>query len=360
MFLTFITALVSLLLLVVLHELGHFILARRFGILVEEFGIGLPPRIWGKKVGETIYSFNWLPLGAFVKLYGEEERKPGVQSFSEKPVWQRFLIVFAGVATFWIVATILFSFLMALGAPTVINDSDTSTKNTKVQIAAAAAGSPAEAAGLNPGDTIKEMRYGSEILQPTKLKEVQDFTESHKGEQIVLKIQRGRNIFEISLTPRAKSPNGEGPMGVALVRTDLKSYPWFEAPWRGILATLDTTFDVADGWIKIFSYLFENGSLPQGAQVVGPIGIFSLFNQASEMGINYYLQFIAMISVYLALFNILPIPAVDGGKIAFLIIEAIRRKALPRLIEQRITAAFFLLLISLLIFVTIKDIARII
>ncbi len=356
MIFTLFIAFISLIGLVVLHELGHFITAKIFGVKVEEFGIGYPPRLIGKKIGETIYSLNLLPFGAFVKIYGEEKKAVGNQSFSQKPIWQRALIVLGGVVSFWIISVILLSIIMALGTPTIISDEENGRlTGPKVQIAAVSPGSPAEIAGLEVGDTIISLKSNEE-LNVNKVKEVQEFTELNKGQQISLKIQRGKEVFETSIVPRVSPPEGEGAMGLALVRTAVKSYPWYEAPFRGTLAVGNLTIAVVRGWIMAFTNLIKG--LPTGAQLMGPVGIFSLFAQAGQLGAIYFLQFIAIISVYIALFNILPIPALDGGKLLFLAIEKVRRKPVSQKIEQKITAAFFMILIFLMVLVTIKDIAR--
>jgi len=358
MFLTIIIAFISLIGLIVLHELGHFVLAKKFGVKVEEFGIGIPPRIFGKKFGETIYSLNLLPIGAFVKLYGEEKEIRDPRSFSSKPIWQRVLIVLAGVLSFWIISTILFSIVLTLGTAIAIEDeANHNLVNPKVQIVAIASGSPAEISGLKPGDTIKQLTINNQQLSINKVKEVQEFTEVHKGEEIILTVQRGKEIFDVSLIPRVSPPEGEGAMGVALVRTALKSYPWYQAPIQGILATANLTIAIIKGWVKVISLTIQG--LPSGAQLMGPVGIFSLFSQVSQLGIVYLLQFIAIISIYIALFNLLPIPALDGGKLLFLGIEAVRKKPVSPKTEQSITAIFFTLLIILMIWITIKDIARI-
>ncbi len=358
MFLTIIIAFISLIGLIILHEFGHFILAKKFGVKVEEFGIGLPPRIFGKKIGKTLYSLNLLPLGGFVKLYGEVDQEKKEQwSFSQKPIWQRALIVLGGVLTFWLISAILLSIVMGLGAPTVISDEENGNLvEPKVQIAAIAPNSPAEKAGIKPGDTIKKFSIFNFQFSINKVRELQELTEKYKGEEITLTIERGKEIFEVSLIPRISPPEGEGAMGVALVRTAIKFYPWYQAPWQGILATGNLTVAVIQGWVGALGNIFRG--LPTGAQLMGPVGIFSLFTQVSQLGIVYFLQFIAIISIYIALFNILPIPVVDGGKLLFLGIEKVRGKALNQKIEQNINAIFFTLLIALLIWVTIKDITR--
>lgn len=348
----------SLIGLIVLHEFGHFILAKKFGVRVEEFGIFLPPRLIGKKIGETLYSLNLLPLGAFVKLYGEEEKVEESRSFSGKPIWQRTLIILGGVVSFWIMAVILLSIVFGMGVPQAVSD-EADAVNPKVQIVAVASGSPAQVAGIKVGDTIKEFSIFNLQSSINKVKEVQELTEEYKGQAITLTIERGKEVLDVSLVPRARPPEGEGAMGVGLVRTALISYPWYLAPIKGVEACFNLTGSIVVGLSQVFGNLIQGKGLPPGAQLMGPIGIGSLMTQAAHLGLAYYLQFIAIISIYLAIFNILPIPALDGGKLLFLGIEKVRRKPVSQKIEQSITSIFFALLIALMIWVTIKDIIRI-
>ena len=359
MILTILIAFISLIGLIVLHEFGHFILAKKFGVKVEEFGIGFPPRLFGRKIGETLYSLNLLPLGAFVKIHGEEGGVEDIQSFSKKPIWQRTLIVLGGVVMFWIISWVLLSMVMGLGAPTAISDeAEQGIVNPRVQIMGVASNSPAEKAGINPGDTIIKLKTQNSILEINKVKEVQDFIGENKGKEVVLTIERGREVFDVSLVPRVSPPEGEGPMGVALARTAIISYPWYEAPIRGAIATVNLTIAAIQGWAMVLSNLVKGQGMPTGVQVMGPVGIFGLFTQMSALGLSYFLRFVAIISIFLALFNILPIPALDGGKLVFLGIEAIRKKPISPNLEQKITAFFFALLILLMILVTFKDIQR--
>ena len=352
-------AFLSLIGLIVLHEFGHFILAKKFGVKVEEFGIGLPPRLIGKKFGETIYSLNLLPFGAFVKIRGEEGRIESADSFSGRPIWQRTLIILGGVVSFWIISAILLSIVFGMGVPTAISDEENENLvNPRVQIVAVAPNSPAEIAGIKLGDTMSAISYQLSATSINKVKEVQEFTEKYKGEEVTLTIERGKEIFEVSLIPRVSPPEGEGAMGVGLARTAMKSYPWWISPIKGMEATLNTTGVIVVGLGEVLGNLVQGKGLPPGAQLMGPVGIGSLMTQFAKLGISYYLQFIAIISIYLAIFNILPIPALDGGKLLFLGIEKVRRKPVSQKTEQRITGIFFALLIALMIWVTIKDIAR--
>jgi regulator of sigma E protease len=359
MILSGIIGFLSLIALVTLHELGHFVTAKKFGVKVEEFGIGYPPRIIGKKFGGTIYSLNLLPFGAFVRMPGETEQSDDPASFSKKPIWQRIIIVLAGVISFWIMAAILFSIVIGIGAPTAISDEESGVNNPVVQIAAIDKNSPAELAGIKIGDNIIEIKNslaGAEFIKIDKVKDLQNFTNSNKGQELILKIERGNEIFDVSLLSRENPPSGEGPLGVALLRVALKSYPWWETPWRGILATFNMTWGVIVGYAQAISNVF-NG-VPSGVEMTGPVGIVSLFSQVSKLGVNYFLQFVGMIAVYVAIFNVLPIPSVDGGKLLFLIIEAIRRKPVNQKVEQGVTTVFFSLLLLLMAFVTVKDVIK--
>ncbi len=362
MFFEIIIAIIALLLLVVLHELGHFALAKKFGVKVEEFGVGLPPRIFGKKIGETIYSLNLIPFGAFVRLFGEQENISEPRSFNSKPIWQRALIVLGGVLMFWIVAWILLSITMCLGTPTVISDDmNENLINPKIQIVAVAPNSPASNADIKPGDSIKEISVFEpefKIYEINKVKDIQELTEVYKGQEIILSIERGDKIFETKLIPRISPPQGEGAIGVGLARTAIVSYPLHQAIIQGGIETYNFTKATIQGWGIVFSSLFNHKGMPAGVQLMGPIGVFDLFAQMTSLGFVYFLRFTALISVFLALFNILPIPALDGGKLVFLGIEAIRKKPISQEVEQKITGFFFFLLIFLMIIVTFKDIQR--
>ncbi|XOB42504.1 MAG: M50 family metallopeptidase [Candidatus Nealsonbacteria bacterium] len=355
---TIIIAFFSLMGLIVLHEFGHFLFAKKFGVKVEEFGIGYPPRIFGKKIGETIYSLNLLPFGAFVRLPGEIEKKDSADSFSNQPVSKRILIVLGGVLSFWVIAAVIFSVVFALGAPVAIDDETAGNLiDPKVQIVGLAKDSPAEIAGLRVGDTIKELSFLDDKVVPEKTKQIQDFTNNYLGQEISLTIERGKEILYFSLTPRVSPPSGEGAMGIALTRTAIKKSPLYLAVWEGIVTTGDLTIGIIGGYAKAIKNVIVGD--PSGVQMTGPIGVFQMLAQAQELGVVYYLNFLAMISIYLAVFNLMPIPAVDGGRLMFLTIEAVRKKPIPEKIEQNITAVFFMLLIILMIFVTINDISRI-
>lgn len=357
MFPTIIFAFVSIIILIILHEFGHFITARRFGVRVEEFGLGYPPRVFGKKIGETVYSLNLLPFGGFVKLFGEEKDIKDPRSFSSKPIWQRSLIVAAGVISFWIISAILFAFIFWQGATQQISDEETFFLTTpKVQITSIAKNSPAEKAGLGQGDTVKRFAIGEESVEIGTVKRLQELTTEHAGKEIILTIERGKQLFDVQMVPRISPPDGEGAMGVALIRTSIVSYPWYTAPFYGIQTTFNLTILLIKGWGSIFLDLVRG--VPTGVQIVGPIGVFGLATQMSQLGIIYFLQFIAIISINLAFLNILPIPALDGGKLLFLAIEKVRGKPISEKVEQSVTTFFFILLIALVLLITLKDVQK--
>jgi len=376
MVLIILIAFFSLIALIILHEFSHFALAKKFGVEVEEFGIGYPPRLVGKKIGETIYSLNLLPFGAFVKI-PEGELKT-------KPFWQRFLILIAGIVSFWVICTILITIIFYIGAPFQVSDEENENLiDPRVQIVTISPYSPAEEAGLGTGDIIASLKlkitpkeslrlptgqenekpapYRNEVsgtgLKINKVKEVQEFTNLHKGQEIVLTIKRGEEIFEVILIPRISPPEGEGPLGVGLVRIATKKYSLLEAPVQGILTTLRLTWVIFLGIIQLIKRAVLRK--PLEVELVGPVGILDIFVRAGILGPVYFLQTIAIISLHVAIINALPIPVVDGGRVVFLAIEKIRKKPLNEKIEQRINFIFFALLITLMLWVTMKDIGRI-
>lgn len=352
---------ISIVGLMIIHEFGHFIIAKICKVEVKELGIGYPPRIWGKKIGKTLYSLNLLPFGAFVRLLGEEQKVKSSASFSEKPIWQRALIVLGGIFSFWIVSSILFSIVFTIGIPTIISDKQT-PKNAaslpEVMVVKINKNSPADLSGLKLKDRIIAigLKEKAKKIKVNRVSQIQEFAKTHQGKEIVLTIKRKNETFDILLVPRISPPSGEGPIGVALVRVINSSYPWYISILKGVNATFYTTLMIIKGFGQIFFNIFKG--LPSGVQVIGPVGIGQLIYQYFELGFNYFLQFIGLIAVYLAIFNLLPIPAVDGGRLLFLGIEKIRGYPIKKEVEQKINSAFFLLLLFLMILVTIKDIAR--
>jgi regulator of sigma E protease len=355
-------AFLSLIALMVIHEFGHFIIAKKFGIRVDEFGIGYPPRLFGKKIGETIYSINLLPLGAFVRIYGEEGGVDDYRSFTSLKIWKRVLILIGGVAAFWLAAIIIFSVVFAMGTDLPVGDSDVQgLVNPQVKIISVSRSSPAGQAGLQIADTIKDVKVGGFDTKIDKVSDFQKIIGENKGKEVTLTIDRNGKTFDVSLTPRVNPPAGEGAVGIGLERmaTLIKKYPFYEAPIQGAIYTWQTTVNALGGLYTVLSNLITGKGAPQGAEFAGPLGITVFLANAASYGIGFFLYFIGMISVFIAIFNLFPIPALDGGKLIFLLIEKIKGKPVSAKVEQGITLAFFLILIALSLFITIKfDIPR--
>lgn len=357
-----IVALLSLVALMIVHEFGHFIIAKKFGVRVDEFGIGYPPRLFGKKIGETIYSINLLPLGAFVRIYGEEGGVDDYRSFTNLKIWQRTLIVIGGVVAFWIAAIIIFSVVFLMGADVPIGDQDVSgVSSAQVKVVSVSQDSPAGIAGIKIGDTIKEVEVDNSTVLIEKISDFQKISEDNKGKGITVIVDRSGQDLSFNLTPRVSPPDGQGPVGIGLERmaTLIEKQAWYLAPVHGVTYTWQTTVEGVKGFYLIFSNFAAGKGAPEGASFLGPLGITVFLANAASYGIGFFLYFIGIISVFIAIFNLFPIPALDGGKLIFLVIEKIMGKPVPVKIEQSITVIFFFLLITLSIFITIRfDIPR--
>ena len=357
MVLPIVIAFFAIILLMVAHEFGHFIIAKKCGINVDEFGIGYPPRIFAKKIGKTTYSVNWLLLGAFVKIPGEIGGLEEYGSFSNLPIWKRVLIVLGGVISFWVVAAIVFTIAFNTGVKVPIGDQPTPEANgINVEVVNVSPNSPAQSAGIRAGDDIIGASYQGVQVKIDTMAGFQDFVSKNQGKEITLTIQRQNKSSDVSLTPRTNPPANEGSVGVELERTAeiINKYPWYETPFRGMAYTGQLTYTSTISLFELLKNLIMGKGMPANAEPTGPIGITVFLAKAAELGAGFFLYFIGSISVLLAIFNLLPIPALDGGKILFLIIEKIKGSVVSPKIEQTITGAFFIILISLSLFITIK------
>ncbi|MFA5925713.1 MAG: RIP metalloprotease RseP [Parcubacteria group bacterium] len=364
-------------LLVFVHEFGHFIVARRNGVGAEEFGFGFPPRIlgiyknrdgrwkiaWGSKEvksDDTIYSINWVPLGGFVKITGEDgEEKANPRSFAGKKPFARVRILAAGVIMNLILAVALFSFSFYLGVPQIADEvTNGKTGAEKIQISDIGKGTPAETMGLRMGDQILgAIDSGGNSVSFSNVDQIQQYVAENKGSQITLDLKRGNEELKLSGVPRAESPQGEGPLGIGLVETVDVSYPWYQA----IVEGFKYTFNLIIVFISFLGGLIWRlvAGQPAGLDSVsGPVGIAVLTGQVAKLGLNYLVRFAGMLSVNLAIINALPIPALDGGRILFILIEKIKGSPVSQRIEQRAHSVGFALLISLMVFVTFRDVMR--
>lgn len=344
--------------LVLVHEYGHFIMARRSGMKVEEFGFGFPPRLFGIKKGETIYSINWIPFGGFVKILGEDgDSRENPQSFGSKPISSRLKVVVAGVVMNLLFAVFLLILGNFFGLRIGLFDEELAgiARDKKIQIIQVVPGSPAEKAGLNVLDEIVGFKEKGKVVETSTIEEVQAFTKEHAGQTVTMLVRDGE-LSEVKIETRLNPPPGEGSMGIAMALTGIISYPWYESIWRGIHDTYILSYNTIYGYGLLFKTLFFEQRLI--AEVSGPIGIAGITGQAARVGFSYLMQFVAIISINLAILNIVPLPALDGGRAFFLLIEKIKGKPMDRRMEAAINSIGFALLITLMIYVTIKDIAK--
>lgn len=372
MFTTIIIFILVLSLLVFVHELGHFWVARRFGLKPKEFGFGMPPRAFGfyknaegkwrtvrgnktpPDAADTIYSINWLPLGGFVALGEDDETTTDPNHFHNKKAWQRSLILLAGVTMNILLAMALISFGLMIGLPQTIdeNDKDAIVSNRQILVAEVMPDSPALAAGMMANDAILKIN-GQEF---TKTQDLQKFVDEHIGEEITYSIKRGQENLDISLTPELRADTNKGGVGIGIVETGIVKYPFFQAIWNGVKTTIYLTWYI----LLAFFGLIKGLVMGQGVSVElgGPVRIAQITGDAARMGLPYLINFSALLSINLAIINALPFPALDGGRIMFIILEKILRRPIKKELEGTIHYIGFILLMIMVALVTYKDIAR--
>lgn len=345
--------------LVLLHELGHFLIAKLFGIHVLEFGIGLPPKALKLfKHKETEYSLNWLPIGGFVRLAGEES-DPSLWKrlnplthghlFFAKPAWQRALVIGAGVTMNFLIGILMFSIVYAkIGIPKFAGE--------QILVTQVAKGSPAEMAGIKEGEVIA--RLGDEVVGSSD--QFIEIVKGRRGEMISLYLGKmdsngevGDSLRVVELIPRENPPEGEGSLGIGISTVPIVSYQqksWYLAPFYGASEGIKEAVAWGGEFVRIFAHPKELlGNLS------GPVAVVKIGQQAANEGWMTMMRFAGIISLNLAIFNLLPIPALDGGRLLMIGLEKIvGRKRVAR-VERYVNAAGMLLLISLLVFVTVKD-----
>jgi len=470
MLVTILVFILVLSILVFVHEAGHFFVAKRLGIGVEEFGFGLPPRAWGKRVGETIYSLNWLPIGGFVRLAGEDQEQKQKDKITDKSklrrlFWarskkERTAVLLAGVTMNFVLAAVLFSVIYsAIGIPTpteslvvvgvqkgslaaqsgfeyqdiitslTIGGRETSTdvslffaaneeslgeklearilrdgqmqnitlvlpERSPVIFSGIASDSPAESVGLEAGDRVEAVQQDDERTIIIDSKHFSEYIKAHKGQQITLTVLREGKEIETKLTPRVNPPENQGaigvsltdfdvatiddwnlpfrgsisgasglvPWGIAVSNIELMTYPVWQMPFRGayfgVQQALVWGSAIVFGLYRLIRDIFATGNVPR--DVAGPVGIFQLTGEVAKQGILPLMQFMSMLSLNLAIINILPIPALDGGRLLFIVVEKfIGRKMQPRAeaIAHQVGMAF---LLGLILLITINDVLRIV
>jgi len=369
--------LLILVFLVVVHELGHALVARQNGVVVEEFGVGFPPRAWAKKLKNgVLFTLNWLPLGGFVKLQGEHDNADQKGDYGAATYLQKTRILLAGVLINWIVAAIILSILAATGLPKIIPNqfsipSDTTNSKQPVEITEITKNSPAAQAGLQIGDQVVRFA-GGPVPAPSDLVEQ---TKAQKGKRVEIIYTRGGVEHSTTATLRADNSNGEGYLGVGSGQREEIQASW-SAPIVGVvttgqftLVTLQGLGDLVTNVVRgvVLQFSPDHATRDQAhadlatasGSVAGPIGILGTIFPAAEQAGPTQLAFLtAIISLTLAVMNVLPIPALDGGRWFVMTLFRLRKKTLTKEREERIQSTGFLILITLVIVVTIADVSK--
>jgi len=256
-----------------------------------------------------------------------------------------------------LVAAIFLSIVYGIGIPSFVeNGQETNYRNVQIQIVEVASNSPAEAAGIKIGDAIIELKVKSQELKVNEIEDVQNFIASHIGEEITITIKRGKEILQETLVPRTSPPEGQGATGIAMSKTGLISYPWYKAIINGFAAAGKLLVTMVSLFYLLIKNLILKGTLL--GEIAGPIGIYSLTSQFVKLGAVYVLQFAAIFSINLVIINALPFPALDGGRLLFLLIEKVRSKPINFKTERIANTIGFAILILLLIAVTFRDIVK--
>ncbi len=349
--------------LVFVHELGHFLIAKASGVRVDEFGLGFPPRITSITRGETRYSINAIPFGGFVRIFGEnpedalESPEDADRSFTSKSRWKQAAILVAGVTFNIIFAWLLISLGFMIGQPTPVSyEGPGQVVDPQVIIVQTAPDSPAQRSGIQAGDVITAVSTENAQLDSITPQGISAFIAEHQDGPVTLSYKRGDEMSSVELTPEEGIVEGQKVVGVSFDMIGTLQLSFLPALVEGLITTVDLTGLIA---VELGSFL---GGLFVGegdlSQVTGPVGIVGLVGDASALGLVHLLSFTAIISIHLAIINMIPFPALDGGRLLFVAIEAVIRRPVPVKIFQYTNSIGFVLLIVLMILVTYSDIVK--
>ncbi|MDD5590447.1 MAG: site-2 protease family protein [Dehalococcoidales bacterium] len=331
--------------IIIAHELGHFMTAKASGVEVKEFGVGLPPRLFSVKRGETIYSLNAIPLGGFTKMSGEED-PAAPRSLAGKPFGIRLLVLSAGSLMNFLLPLILFAIAFMVPHNMVIGE---------VLVEDVASSSPAALAGIEPGDRIVSIN-GKPLDNSSDL---QRYIQISLGREIVVRVEHSDlTVEDVNMVPRWRPPEGQGAVGIVISMPEAtvvrRSEPFWRVPSLAVSACVETMALFKNG---ILSMLAGTTSL----KLTGPVGIAQMTGEAARVGISPLLEFAAFLSLNIGLINLFPLPALDGGRIGFLLLEKVRRgrRVSPKT-EGMVHLIGFLLLMGVFAAVTYNDILRIV
>lgn len=338
---TLFIAILFLVILIIGHEFGHFAAAKIFKLKVEEFGFGFPPRILRRRIGETVYSLNAVPFGGFVKIYGENPSKdiPDKEgSFQNLSALKKVLVVIAGAVMNCIIGWLAISLVFMIGI------------QPSVFIGQVASGSPADIVGLRQGDKLQDFDNIAGLIS---------LIDANRGEEITLNVIRGTENLIIKITPRLEPPVGEGPLGVSLIDGGIPQHGFFGALYEGGRASLNILGFIFTTLFGLIVSLFA-GNWSAASGVTGPVGIFSFLDVAGGLGAVYLLQILGLISLNLAAINVIPFPALDGGRLFFIIYQKLSGGRLSYRFETIAHAVGFAVLILLMVAVTVRDIINLV
>jgi regulator of sigma E protease len=355
--------------LIVVHELGHFIAAKLSGMRVDEFGLGYPPRASTiTKIGETVYTLNWLPFGGFVKIHGEDGLKSGEASdpraFTSKSRFLQAIVLVAGVTMNLLFAYVLITGALVAGTPRALSESEVaSAEHVELAVAAVLPGSPAATAGLLPGDSILSAEDGHYTFSGVDPDAFTKFVaEGGSNKTIMLSVRHlDGSLATLSARPLAglvPTDPTRAVLGVEVAPIGVVPLTLGEALIEGARLTWGATILTAQGLTQFFYSVFTFSA--NLSQVSGPVGIAGVVGDASSQGVGDLLSIMAIISINLALINLLPIPALDGGRLLFVIIESIIRRPINVRIAQTVNALGFIFLILLMVVVTAHDIFKLV
>ena len=348
--------------LVFVHELGHFIAAKKAGIRVDEFALGFPPKIVAKKVGETTYSLNLVPFGGYVKIFGEDGEVAAdspadeKRSFGRKSKWIQAAVLASGVFGNIIFAWLLISASFAIGIPSSAEGRYAdSVRDPVVTVTSVIADSPADRAGLRQGDEIISLADGTKTYEGTDAEDARAFIADSAG-PISVHYRRGDSVQVLDVEPAEGIVEGKIAIGVRLDAVGVVQLSVFRSLYEGVLTAVDLLREVTLG---LFGFIREAVMGKADLEsIAGPVGIAGLVGEARHLGLVYILSFTAFISINLAVINLLPIPALDGGRLLFLAIEGATRRTIPAKVSRTVNTVGFVLLILFMLFITYRDILK--
>lgn len=354
---------VILVVLIVVHELGHLIAAKLCGMKAEEFGIGYPPRAMTMfEKGGTAYTLNWLPFGGFVKIKGEDGDEGGSDSFGSRPRIQQAFVLVAGIAMNLLLAWVLISSTLVMGVPRALSEEQlTQVSDARLVVSRLLPDSPAAQAGVQAGDTIVEVVREEDSYRGVSAEAFTTFVSEGGEAPLTLTLLREGETKTLSLSPRTgvlAEDAERAVLGVGVAAIGTITVPWWQAPLEGAVLTADLTGQVAVGLVSFFASVFTLSA--DLSEISGPVGIAGAVGDAAGTGIVALLMLTAIISINLALVNLLPVPALDGGRLLFVAIEAMLRRPLPSSVAGALNAAGFAFLILLMVAVTASDIWKLV